>query len=51
MSTTCPEGVGTLSNNTYTTLAISADCTVTATFAPASTALTLTVTDNREFAR
>lgn len=51
MSTTCPEGLGTLSNNVYTTLPISGDCTVTATFTSASASLTLVVTDNREFAR
>jgi uncharacterized delta-60 repeat protein len=51
MSTTCPEGLGTMSNNVYTTLPISADCSVTATFTAASASLSLVVTDNRQYAR
>jgi hypothetical protein len=51
MSTTCPEGLGSLSNNVYTTLPISGDCSVTATFAAASTALSVTVTNNHDYAR
>ena len=49
MSTTCPEGLGTLTNNVYVTRAISQDCSVTATFASASATLALTLTDNRSF--
>ena len=51
MSTTCPEGLGTLSNNLYTTLPVSADCTVTADFVNAAASLSLTLTDNRGYAR
>jgi uncharacterized delta-60 repeat protein len=51
MSTDCPEGLGTLSNNTYTTLPVSTDCTVTANFVSAASALTVTVSDSRTFAR
>ena len=49
MGTTCPEGLGTLNNNVYTTRAISVDCAVTATFASASATLNLLLTDNRMF--
>src|SRR6185369_6071318 len=49
MSTTCPEGLGTLNNNVYTTRVISQDCSVTAAFVSASATLTLTLTDNRSF--
>jgi uncharacterized delta-60 repeat protein len=51
MSTTCPEGLGTLSNNVYTTRPVSGDCAVMATFTAASTSLSLVVNDNRAFAR
>jgi hypothetical protein len=50
MDTDCPEGIGTLANNVYTTLAISTDCAVTVAFTPVSGNLTLTLTDNRSFA-
>jgi hypothetical protein len=49
ITTTCPEGLGTLDNNIYTTRAISQDCSVNATFASASGTLTLTLSDNRSF--